>query len=68
MKEEPRAERNALPIDDRPDVHQTGSGDGGTSPISLDLDKDLREGNLPAERFDDDRMKAPPSARSGSDA
>ncbi|MGE0450595.1 MAG: hypothetical protein AB7Q29_13565 [Vicinamibacterales bacterium] len=58
--ERERADTTGLPIDDRPEVHQTGSRPGGTSPISLEMDKDIREGNLPADRFDDYRMKELP--------
>lgn len=39
-----RANITALPIDDRPEVHRTGGVSGGTSPISLEQDKALREG------------------------
>jgi hypothetical protein len=50
-----RAERTALPTDDRPDVHRPP-----VPPISLEQDKDIRDGNLPADRFDDDRMRELP--------
>ncbi len=38
-----RANTTALPIDDRPEVHRTGGVPGGTSPISLEQDKEIRE-------------------------
>ncbi|MFN7980944.1 MAG: hypothetical protein U0Q11_03725 [Vicinamibacterales bacterium] len=38
-----RANTTALPIDDRPEVHRTGGVPGGTSSISLEQDKEIRE-------------------------
>jgi len=57
MKENERANTTALPINERPEVHQAGAGSGRSAPISLEHDKELREGQIPASRFDDQRMK-----------
>ena len=52
MDEKEKANTTALPTDDRPEIHQPHK-----SPISLEQDKDIRDGNLPADRFDDERMR-----------
>ena len=57
MKNTERANTTALPIDDRPEVHRTGSVSGGTSPISLEQDKELREGERRI-RMGDERSKS----------
>jgi len=64
MDEKPRASTTALPIDDRPEVHQSGMSSGLSAPIPLAQDKEIREGHLPADRFDDERMKDLPRDRS----
>ena len=47
----------ALPAADRPEVHQSLPRAG---PISLEQDKEIRDGLLPQDRFVDDRMKNVP--------
>lgn len=59
MDKHQRANTTALPIDHRPEVHETGAGSGTSSPIPADQDKNIREGRLPSDRFDDQRMKVP---------
>ena len=61
MTDTHKADTTAIPIDTREEVHDAGGGSGTSSPISQEQDKDLREGRLPADRFDDDRMKEAPS-------
>jgi hypothetical protein len=60
MDERHRSSTTALPIDDRPEVHQAGPEPGRSAPIPLEHDKKLREGQIPADRFDDERMKDVP--------
>jgi hypothetical protein len=55
--DEQRAAITALPIDDRPEVHEAGAGSGRSAPVPLEQEKSIREGRLPEDRFDDDRMK-----------
>jgi hypothetical protein len=45
MDEKHRADTTALRIDDRPEVHQAGGGSGLSSPISVEQDKEIRDGN-----------------------
>jgi len=59
MDEKQRADTTSLPIDDRPEVHRTRAGSGGSAPIALDQDKELREGSYP--RSDDERMRDLPA-------
>jgi hypothetical protein len=56
MDETKKAQTTALPLDDRPEVHESGT----RAAISLEQDKRIREGNIPEDRFDDDRMKTLP--------
>jgi hypothetical protein len=44
MDEKQRADTTALPIDDRPEVHRAGAGSGLSSPISVEQDKEIRDG------------------------
>jgi hypothetical protein len=55
MDEKQRANTTALPIDDRPEVHQAGAGSGKSAPISLEQDKNIRDGKH--LRPGDQRMK-----------
>ena len=55
MNESAKANTTALPLDERPDVHHEGPD--RVAPISLEQDKDLLDGRLPADRFDDERMR-----------
>jgi hypothetical protein len=57
MDETNKPTTTALPIDDRPEVHHPGAGSGRSAPISLEQDKDIRDGHLADERFDEHRMK-----------
>jgi hypothetical protein len=59
MDETAKPDTTALPLAERPDVHQQGAG--RTAATSLEQDKDIREGRLPADRFDDERMKDLPA-------
>jgi hypothetical protein len=55
MDEKQRANTTAVPIDDRPEVHEAGAGSGRSSPISLEQDKKIRDGSY--RRLGDERMK-----------
>jgi hypothetical protein len=55
MDEPKRAKTTALPIDNRPEVHEAGAGTGRSAPISLEQDKRLRDGRIP--RLGDERMR-----------
>ena len=57
MDEKQKAQTTALPINHRPEVHQAGAGSGTPGVISLEQDKEIREGRYPADRFDDQRTK-----------
>jgi len=61
MDDREKARTTALPADDRPEVHQAGAGSARSGPISLEQDKEIREGHLPGHRFDDQRMKDVPA-------
>lgn len=63
---ENRANTTALPIDDRPEVHQPGPEAGRSATIPLQHDKELRDGQLPPDRFDDERMRDLPRDSGGS--
>ena len=39
-----RANTTALPNDRRPEVHEAGAGSGRSAPISLQQDKEIRDG------------------------
>lgn len=56
------ADSTALPIEDRPELHKPGPEPGRSAPIPLAEDKELLEGQLPADRFDDERMRDLPSS------
>ena len=59
MDETAKSHTTALPLDERPDVHHEGVG--RTAPISLEQEKEILEGHLPEDRFDDDRMRDLPA-------
>jgi hypothetical protein len=55
MDEKQSANTTALPIDDRPEMHQAADGSGKSAPSSLEQDKEIRDGSY--LRPDDERMK-----------
>jgi hypothetical protein len=59
MDDHNKATTTSLPLEERPDAHQTHNG--RTEAISLEQDKDILDGRLPADRFDDERMRDLPS-------
>ena len=60
MTEKERANTTALPLAEKPEVHRGGAESGRSSPISAEQDRDIREGDLPADRFDDERTRELP--------
>ncbi len=59
MDESRKDQSTALPLTERPDAHQEGTN--RTAAISLEQDKQISDGRLPPERFDDERMKDLPA-------
>ena len=55
MADTDNSSTTALPLNEGPDVHHEGTG--RTSTISLEQDKEILEGHLPEDRFDDERMR-----------
>jgi len=55
MDEKQKANTTAVPIDDRPEVHETGGDSGRSSPVSLEQDKKIRDGSY--RRVGDERMR-----------
>jgi hypothetical protein len=60
MDETTKATTTALPLSEAPEVHHLRDSAGRSAPIPLEQDKALREGQLPADRFDDERMRELP--------
>jgi hypothetical protein len=61
MTKKQRANTTALPIDDRREIHQAGAGSGRSAPISLEQDKQLRDGTYVDAR--NERTHEPPVAQ-----
>ncbi|MGE3508071.1 MAG: hypothetical protein AB7N65_04230 [Vicinamibacterales bacterium] len=66
MEERQRADTTGLPIDDRPEVHEAGQSRGRVAPVSIELDKMLRDGTFPDDIRGDERLRELPGP-AGSD-
>jgi hypothetical protein len=64
MDEKQSAEMTAVPADNKPQVDEAGAGSGLSSPISLEQDKNIRDGRY--RRLGDERMKDLPDESDSS--